>query len=251
MNALGARVYGIAAIMMGVAGLLWADFATGGLRIPATLPGRTILAYAVGILLIAGGALINWRRAWGAAVLTAIFGAGFVLVDLVPLIVHARMFDYWEATAEPLAMTMGGLIALTAPRSLASRIATYVFAGCLIVFGTAHFVFAKFSATFVPSYLPPSQMFWVYLTGAAAIAAGLAILSGVLAVLAARLLTLMYVLFGILVHTPFVLASPAKHPVWIEFMVNLALVGVAWIVAVALAARAAPLRESAPSAPAA
>ncbi|MBL6854345.1 MAG: hypothetical protein ISS15_14355 [Alphaproteobacteria bacterium] len=237
MNALGARVYGIAAIMMGVAGLLWADFATGGLRVPATLPGRALLAYAVGALLIAGGALINWRRAWGAALLAAIFGLGFLLVDLVPLIAHASRFDYWEATAEPMAMTMGGLVAFASPSSRLSRIALYVFACCLMVFGTAHFVFAKLSATFVPGYLPPSQMFWVYVTGAAAIAAGLAILSGILALLAARLLTLMYVLFGILVHTPFVLAKPADHNVWIEFMVNLALAGAAWIVADTLAER--------------
>jgi uncharacterized membrane protein len=244
MNNFGARVFGVAAIMMGGAGLLWADFATGGLRIPATLPARTILAYAVAVLLIAGGALISWRRAWGAMLLTAIFGLGFVLVDLVPLVTHATHFDYWEATAEPLAMTMGGLIAFAAPTSRLSRIATYVFAACLLVFGTAHFVFAKFSATFVPGYLPPSQMFWVYVTGAAAIAAGLAILSGVLALLAARLLTLMYVLFGILVHTPFVMAKPGDHNVWIEFIVNLALVGAAWIVADTLAARQAPISAS-------
>ena len=239
MNNLGARIYGLAAIMMGGAGLLWADFATGGLKIPATLPGRVILAYAVAVLLIAGGVLINWRRAWGAALLAAIFGLGFVLVDLVPLVMHASMFDYWEATAEPLALTMGGLIAFAAPSSRLSRIATYVFACCLLVFGTAHFVFAKFSATFVPSYLPPSQMFWVYLTGAAAIAAGLAILSGILSLLAARLLTLMYILFGILVHTPFVLAPKANRGNWVEFMVNLGLAGAAWIVADALAARRA------------
>src|SRR5689334_1516803 len=142
MNNLGARVYGLAAIMMGVAGLLWADFATGGIRIPATLPGHALLAYAVAVLLIAGGALIQWRRLWGAALLAAIFGASFVLVDLGPLVIHARTFDYWEATAEPLAMTMGGLIAFAAPSSRLSRIAIYVFACCLLVFGTAHFVFA-------------------------------------------------------------------------------------------------------------
>jgi uncharacterized membrane protein len=237
MNNLGARVYGVAAIMMGVAGLLWADFATGGLRIPATLPGRVLLAYAVGVLLIAGGVLINWRRVWGAALLAAIFGIGFLLVDLVPLVMHASMFDYWEAIAEPLALTMAGLIAFAAPSSRLSRIATYVFGACLLVFGTAHFVFAKFSATFVPSYLPPNQMFWVYLTGVAAIAAGLALLSGILALLAARLLTVMYVLFGILVHTPIVLGPHPNHGNWIEFMVNLALAGAAWIVADTLAAR--------------
>ena len=240
MNNLGARVYGLGAIAMGIAGLLWADFALGGLAPPDTLPGRALLAYIVAGLLLAGGLLIQFRRNWGAILLTVFFALDFVLLDLMPLLRHVTDFGYWESGVEPLALAAAGLIAFAPPR--VARIAMVVFGGCLIVFGAAHFVYATFSATFVPKYMPPSQIVWVYVTGVAAIAAGLAIISGVQALLGARLLTLMYVLFQFMVHVPFVLAPHANHGNWVEFVVNLALTGAAWIVADALAARQAPIR---------
>jgi uncharacterized membrane protein len=247
MNNLGARVYGVAAIMMGIAGILWHDFATGWIPAPADLPGRAMLAYAVGAALVAGGVLINVPRfvAWGAGILTAVFAAGLVLLDLTRLAMHVSGFDYWESSAEQVAITVGGLIALAAtvngPNGARIEWAgRFAFGLCLLIFGAAHFVFAKFSATFVPSYIPPSQMFWVYATGVAQIAAGVAILSNILPLLGVRLLVVMYILFGILVHTPRVLAGAADHGNWVEFIVNLALVGVAWIMADSLARRRAP-----------
>lgn len=243
---LGTRVYGLAAAIMGVAGLLWGDFAAGWIPAPATLPGRLVLAYAVGVLLLAGGVLINLPRVakWGAALLAVVFGVGLVLLDLTRLVTHLSGFDYWESSAEQVAMTLGGVMAfalladMAAPTSaLTLGICRRVFGLCLLIFGAAHFVFADFSATFVPAYLPPSQMFWVYLTGVAQIAAGLAVASDVMALLAARLLTLMYIIFGVLIHAPRVMSAAANHGNWVEFVVNLALVGVAWIVADSLAAK--------------
>ena len=53
MNNLGARVYGLAAVMMGVAALLWGDFV--GLIPAPWLPAHVALASLDGTLLIAGG----------------------------------------------------------------------------------------------------------------------------------------------------------------------------------------------------
>jgi uncharacterized membrane protein len=248
MNSLGARVYGLAAMIMGIAGLAWGDFAAGWIPVPATLPGRMALAYVVGALLVAGGLLINTRRAdWGAALLTALFAFGLVVADLTRLATHLLQFDYWESSAEQLALAACGLVAyaanakitpqLSSRLELAGRIA---FGGCLLVFGAAHFVYADYTAALVPKWLPPGQMFWTYLTGVAHIAAGLAILSDLLALLAARLLTLMYVIFGLLVHARLLMANPSNHGNWIENAINLALVGAAWIVADSLAARRNP-----------
>lgn len=255
MKNLGARVYGLAAMIMGIAGLIWGDFAVDWMPVPATLPGRTALAYLVGALLLAGGALINLPRksAWGAGILTALFAAGLVLLDLTRLVTHPLTFAYWDSSAEQLACVAGGLVAYAmcaeiAP-SLSSRlkiVGRVTFGICLFSFGAAHFVYPEFTAPLVPNWLWPSQMFWADFTGVAAVAAGLGILSGVLALLAARLLALMYIIFGVFVHAPLLVANPANHRHWIENALNLALVGAALIVAESLVrtghARAAPLR---------
>ena len=91
------------------------------------------------------------------------------------------------------------------------------------------------TAPLVPRWLLPSQAFWAYATGLCHIAAGLALLSGVQARLAAILLTVMFVCFTLLVHAPMLLADPSSHWIWSENALNLALIGVAWVVADSLA----------------
>lgn len=244
MKNLGARIYGMAAMIMGIAGLIWDDFAVDWVPVPATLPARAVLAYLAGALLLGGGALINWprRSAWGAAMLTGLFGTGLVLLDLTRLAMHPLEFSYWDSSAEQLACVAGGLVAYARCAEidplLSSRlqiIGRAAFGICLFSFGAAHFAYPEFTAPLVPKWLWPGQMFWADFTGAAAIAAGLAILSGLLSLLAARLLTAMYIIFAILVHAPLLLANPASHRHWIENALNLALVGTAWIIADSLA----------------
>src|SRR5207245_3057461 len=87
----------------------------------------------------------------------------------------------------------------------------------------------------VPKWLPRTQEFWAYATGIGHIAAGFAILIGVRARLAAILLTAMFAFFTPLVHVPMLLADPASRLNWSENALNLALIGVAWVVADSLA----------------
>ena len=70
-----------------------------------------------------------------------------------------------------------------------------------------------------------------------AIAAGVAILIRMQARLAAILLTAMYASFTLLVHLPMLLSRPSSHFIWSENALNLALIGVAWVVADSLARR--------------
>ena len=245
MNNLGARVFGLAAVLMGIVGIFWGRFAVEWAALPAPLPGRPVLAYLVAAVLIAGGVLINWPRlsAWGAALLAALFALGLVVFDLSGIARHPLQFAYWDASAEQLAVTAGAVIAYAMCAPVAPTLCTRLvligriaFGLCLFVFGAAHFVYPDLTWPLVPKWLPPSQIFWADFTGAAQIAAGLAIISGVMAPLAARLLTLMYVIFGILVHAKLLLATPSDHGVVMENLLNLALVGAAWIVADSLVA---------------
>ncbi|MDE2342194.1 MAG: DoxX family membrane protein [Betaproteobacteria bacterium] len=86
----------------------------------------------------------------------------------------------------------------------------------------------------MPQWLP-TQTFWAYATGLGQIAAGVAILTGKQARLAAILLTALYGSFAVLVWAPRLLAHPASHWIGAENALNLALIGVAWIVAESLA----------------
>jgi uncharacterized membrane protein YphA (DoxX/SURF4 family) len=109
-----------------------------------------------------------------------------------------------------------------------------IFGACLIVFGISEFVYAAFTASLVPAWLPPSQLFWAWVTGICQIAAGLALLSGVKARLAAILLTAMYLVFTLIVHLPRVIADPSAIGAWSENGVNLVLMGAAWVLVDAL-----------------
>ena len=89
----------------------------------------------------------------------------------------------------------------------------------------------------VPAWIPFGGNFWAILTGIAFVLAGIAILSGILDVLAARLLALMLLVFSVLALAPEPLAHPRDHIAWGSNAYNLAAVGAAWIFAESIAAR--------------
>jgi uncharacterized membrane protein YphA (DoxX/SURF4 family) len=242
--ALGGRVYGLGVIALGMTCLAFGEFVPGQ-PVPKDFPARTVLAYAAGAFLVVAGAAVEWRRmaAWGAAALTAYYALFVVLLmNGRVLLTHYAEYGTYENIAEQLAMTAGGLIlySTTAKIDVAlaarlTRLAQLAFGVCLLVFGGAHFVYMNLTAPLVPKWLPPTQEFWGYATGGCFIAAGVAILTGVQARLAAILLTAMLASFALLVHEPILLADHASHWNWTESALSLALIGVAWVVADSLA----------------
>jgi len=102
---------------------------------------------------------------------------------------------------------------------------------CALLFGGAHFFYMNLTAPLVPRWLPPTQEFWAYATGVGFIAAGVAILTGVQARLAAILLTAMFATFTLLIHGPMLAADPSNHMIWSENALNLAVMGAAWVLA--------------------
>jgi uncharacterized membrane protein YphA (DoxX/SURF4 family) len=249
----GWRVYGLGVMAMGVVCLAWGNFDPGQ-PAPKDLPGRAALAYVAAVFMLLAGAAVEWRRtaAGGAAALAAYYLVVVVIVmDGRLLLAHYREYGLYSGAAEQLAIAAGGLIVYAANATIDTALAAWltrlgrlVFGVCAVLFGGAHFFYMSLTVPLVPEWLPPTQAFWAYATGIAHIAAGIALLTGVQARLAAILLTVMYASFTPLVHIPLLLAHPSSYESWTENALNLALTGVAWVVADSLAS---PRRQSQPA----
>ena len=237
---IGQRIFGLGAMALGLLGLAWGDFLPGQ-PMPSGFPGRTVLAYAVGALMLLTGAAIELRKtaAWGAAALTAYYGVFVILLmNGHLLLTQYAQYGSYENLAEQLAIASGALILCAATAridaSLAARLTRLgqlAFGVCALIFGGAHFVYMNLTAPLVPKWLPPSQVFWGYATGSCFLAAGLAFLTGIQARLAAILLTVMIAAFAILIHEPTLFADPHSRFNWSESVINFAILGAAWVLA--------------------
>jgi uncharacterized membrane protein len=242
--AIGWRVYGVGVMALGMASLAFREFDPGQ-RVPENFAARIALAYAVGAFMVVAAAAVEWRRtaAWGAAALAAYF-ALFVVILMNGrfLLTDYAVFVTYENIAMQLSIAAGGLIiyATTARIDAAlaarlTRLGQLTFGACALVFGGAHFVYMSNTASMVPKWLPPTQEFWGYATGVCFVAAGVAILTGVRARLAAILVTAMIASFGLLANGPILLADHSTHWNWSESALNLAVCGAAWVVADSMA----------------
>jgi uncharacterized membrane protein YphA (DoxX/SURF4 family) len=243
-TAFGWRVYGLGVMAMAMVCLAWGDFDPGQ-PAPKNFPDRIALAYAAAAFMLVTGAAIQWRwtAAWASAALTAYY-ALVVVILLNGRIVLAHYAEYgaYSGGAEQLAIAAGGLIVYAASARIdaalaarLTRLGQLIFGVCALLFGGAHFFYMNLTVLLVPKWLPPTQAFWAYATGVGHLAAGVAILTGVQARLAAILLTAMYASFTPLVHAPMLLADPSSHFIWAENALNIALTGAAWVVADSLA----------------
>ena len=82
-----------------------------------------------------------------------------------------------------------------------SRIAIYLLAIVMIIFGIQHFVNPDALLVAVPAFLP-GGIFWVYVVGAAFILAAISFMTNILVRVAAYLLALLLISFVFLVHLP-------------------------------------------------
>jgi putative oxidoreductase len=82
-----------------------------------------------------------------------------------------------------------------------SRIATIAYALVIIVFGVTHFVNTDDMRAFVPAFVPGGGA-WVYITGAALIASGVAIIIDKKTRLAGILLAVLLLSFALTIHLP-------------------------------------------------
>lgn len=229
-----ATVYAAAAVLLGMVGIWFGDFAMQWQAVPKFIPPMP-WAYVSGGVLVAGGALIFARREKsGAMVLASFFGLWVVAFHLPPTLTKAiGSIGAWNAPAESAFLTAGGL-ALLAAHAAGSReglaLAARLLAGAgAVVFGFAHFNYIDFTASMVPAWIP-FKTFWAWATGAGHLLAGLALLSGIRARLAAACEAAMMGSFVVLLHLPRVIAAPDQHVEWIMLAMSSALTGAALLV---------------------
>ncbi|MFZ0879091.1 MAG: hypothetical protein WA002_06325 [Candidatus Acidiferrales bacterium] len=245
---LGRYVYGLAAIGSGICALTWHDFDALG-----DVPHREILTYIVATIEILGGVAVLWPRTAraGAAAVGTIYFA-FALLGVPLIIEHPLVYNGFGNFFEQFSYVSGAMILYACSGPIApartARLAQfgyYSFGVCVVSFALEQLFYLSNTASLVPKWIPPGQMFWAIATTAAFALAAIALLTGFMARLASRLTTAMLVGFGLLVWLPLLFADPHSFLNWSESAETLAIAASAWIVADLLGAR-----RSAESAPA-
>jgi uncharacterized membrane protein len=254
----GHIAFAVAIAGLGVLSLAYRDFAPQWQSVPSWFPWPHGLAYASGVVLLAGaiGVLVERTAARSALVLAAYLSI-WVVVRAADLLPSLASIDRWYALAEALGPMIGGLVlgaslaragdpplltSLDGKRTM--RVARILFGASCVVFGLAHFAYADFTAHMVPAWLPARREL-AYVTGAAHVAAGLGLVSALLDRLAATLEAIMLSAFVLLVHVPSLGASPAPtwapngQALWTELLLALVMAGSAAIVARSLRAERA------------
>jgi uncharacterized membrane protein YphA (DoxX/SURF4 family) len=237
---LGRYVYGWAAIGFGILALVWREFNSWQQIQPlGNVPHREILLYIAAAIQIFGGLAIQWPRTARAGAIA--LGAIYLIFALlwVPLIIkQPQVYDGFGNFFEQFSLVSGALIVYSSVgvadserASKVARIGYFFFAICVVSFTLEQLFYLSGTASFVPKWLPPGQMFWAITTTIAFALGAIALLSGRLALLASRLLTAMIVGFGLLVWLPAPFVDPHKLMNWAGNAQNSAIAGAAWIVA--------------------
>jgi hypothetical protein len=226
---LGRHAFGVAALAFGLITLAWHDY--NGWHLPR------YIVYAAAAAQIFGGAAIQFRRTakTGAIVLGAVYLA-FALLCLPQIVAKPQIYNSWGNFFEQFSLVTGAAI-LSARLSSAwsgetlNLIGRILLGICAASFTLEQAIYLDATAQLVPKWLPPSQMFWAVTTTVLFALAAMALLANRIALLAARLLTMMLVIFGLLVWVPLLLSDPHSHANWSETAETFAIAGTAWILA--------------------
>jgi uncharacterized membrane protein len=240
----GHALFASTMIALGILGLVKGDFAAIWEPMIKGVPARETLAYLCAAVSLTCGVGLFWRR---TAALAAGALLGYLLVWLLFLKVPAIFLkpasqDSWSGCGETAVIVAGAWVLYAwfaaererphfafATGDKGFRIARALYALALIPFGVAHFNFINETAALIPNWIP-FHLALAYFTGGAFIAAGLAMLVGVYARLAAALSTFQMGMFTLLVWIPIIATGSFNDFQWNETVISWTLTIAAWAV---------------------
>jgi uncharacterized membrane protein YphA (DoxX/SURF4 family) len=245
----GIYVFGISSVASGILDVIWKEFEPAHQPVQALseqIADVKVLVYLGIFLLIAGGAAIFFRRTarYGAVALAVIY-AFFGVCALrrfytAPLYLGYNISVYigvLGSIGEQFILVLAAMIIYSESLhrgSLSKRMAQIIrltFGLIVVDFGLTHLTGIQVVVSMIPAWMPFGGSFWAVLSGICFVLAGVGILSGLLDVLAARLLALMLLIFNIVVLIPLIFVAPQDHVSWGANVYNLTVAAAAWIMA--------------------
>lgn len=232
-------------VLLGITGLVTGDFAQIWQPVPKWVPARTTLVYLTALISLGCGVGLVWQR------FSPVASRVLVVSWLVWLLVLRLPHLFYQTPVVLVAWSLGATAVMLAgawvlcsgfarerDQSCFSFVsdaqglhaARVLYGLSLVPFGLAHFIYVDATTVLIPGWLPWHEA-WAYFTGAAFIAAGLAVCVDVLARLAATLSALQLGLFGLIVWVPRMLTGNVTDFQRGEFITTCALAAGAWVVA--------------------
>jgi len=241
----GHAAFAVVLIALGIMGFVTREFSQMWQPVPKWVPGRSALVFLCAMISLGTGIGLALRR-------SALVASRVLLVALLIWLVALRLPNlFYEHPVVLVGWTFGSTAVMVAaawvlyiwfarerdsahPGILADaaglRIARTLYGLSMIPFGLAHFMFLDATTVLIPDWLP-GHVALAYFTGAAFIAAGLAVCIGVLAYPAAALSALQMGLFTLIVWVPRMLTGNVTDFQRGEFVSSCALTAGAWVVA--------------------
>ena len=240
----GHAVFALTMIGVGILGLIKGNLTAVWQPVLKNVPAIQVLIYVCAFISVACGIGLLWeRQAALAARVLLVYLLLWLLVFRVPGLLHGITVDvYWSLSQTGVLLAAAWVLYAwfandwdrhrfrftTGDKGL--HIARAIYGASIIPFGIAHFQYLAHTASMVPRWLP-AHVFWAYFTGGAFVVAGIAILFGMYARLAAALSALQIGLFLLLVWVPAMATRSLNRFEWGEVVVTCVLTAAGWVVA--------------------